>query len=227
MGDQAERRNTRDHLLEAAVQVLLNADYDWAAGLTFERIADRAGVDVGTVRNHLGSKASVVRQVVDHMLVPRTLEYLDEIEMAVQAGDVPLAELVNQAAAAVHADNQSDDLSLTATNLLWVFRDWEPRLANRVAAVYDDYDRQIRLVMFTVFEELAAKGYRQRQGLSTSEFAVLANAIAEGVAIRSAIHPDLATDELLAKGFIALIAAWVAPDGDNRRYEQLLDHVDD
>lgn len=55
---QARARATVDALLEATAQVLVGHGY---AGLTTTRVADRAGVSVGTVYQYFSDKAELVR----------------------------------------------------------------------------------------------------------------------------------------------------------------------
>ena len=54
---QARSRATYDSILEAAVQVLAR---DGAAGLTTNRVAERAGVSIGTLYQYFPDKAAIV-----------------------------------------------------------------------------------------------------------------------------------------------------------------------
>ncbi len=54
---QARSRATYDSILEAAVQVLAR---DGAAGLTTNRVAQRAGVSIGTLYQYFPDKAAIV-----------------------------------------------------------------------------------------------------------------------------------------------------------------------
>ena len=87
---QARAAVTVEAICEATIQVLLSHG---AEGLTTTRVADRAGVSVGTLYQYYPNKRSLLYAVME--------EHLDRVATAVesaceQARNKPLAEMIKQ-----------------------------------------------------------------------------------------------------------------------------------
>ena len=70
---QAERTAaTREALLGAAVDLLVEQGY---SGVTTTRVAHRAGVSVGALQHHFGTKADLLSAAVEHVFARRQAEF--------------------------------------------------------------------------------------------------------------------------------------------------------
>src|SRR4051812_33469748 len=72
---QLERREgTRKHLLDAAIECLIERGY---SGTTTTEIADRAGVSRGAQLHHFPTKAELLAAAIEHLFQRRHAQYLE------------------------------------------------------------------------------------------------------------------------------------------------------
>jgi AcrR family transcriptional regulator len=119
---QAERRAaTRKALLAATIDVLIDAGY---AGVTTRAVSERAGVSIGALQHHFGTKSDLVAAAIEHLTAELTRELVaraptarrSERELAEQLLDVlwefhsgPLMAAVAELAVAARTDPELRD----------------------------------------------------------------------------------------------------------------------
>jgi AcrR family transcriptional regulator len=116
---QARSQATIDAILKAAAQLLVQDGIDAA---TTNRIAERAGVSVGSLYQYFPSKEAIIFALVERH-VARMQKQLED--MAAQVGDMPLEEAVPAYVSAMLAVHRVEP------KLHRVFSEQLPKLAGR------------------------------------------------------------------------------------------------
>ena len=192
---------TAARILEAAKRVLAR---DGFRALTFEKIAAEAGENPALIRYHFGSKAGLVTTLIDSVM------YLESVELIEKLTSVPPGEERRKALFRLHERYARD------TSAYQMFYEIIPHILR------DEELRPRLRDLFDWYRKLDAWALGAREDVQhparLEPLALLAVALADGVALQVQADPDLdigpAFDLWRALVFGYLSAGGASPDGD-------------
>ena len=165
---------TAARILEAAKRVLA---VDGFRALTFEKIAAEAGENPALIRYHFGSKAGLMAALIDSVL------YLESVELIEQLTSVPAGEERRKALFRLHERYARD------TTAYQMFYEIIPHIMR------DEELRPHLRDLFDWYRKLDAWALGAREGVQPPSqlepLALLAVALADGVALQMQADPDL------------------------------------
>ena len=178
-------------MLDAARELLLAEQYDLLAGITLEKVADRAGVPLRTARRDF--TADGLRQAVREDLLrvnpEDDLSESDFVEFTGRLTDrsTSVASEIDAIIGGIVDHNVANDL-FRSTMAFWAFAAHDPDLRARVAAMYDKWLREARDGLSAMFiQQLDAMPLRT-DWISIEDFVRAMTALVEGLAIQVDIN---------------------------------------
>ena len=193
------RRQTRDHLLDAAAQVLSERGYH---GATLDEVAAKAGFTKGAVYSNFKNKEDLFLALLDSM---RERE-MEALQKTIDASEVPAASRLEDFVAFMREPAMPHDFSWIALYLefcLYAMRN--PSARQRLVELQDASIDSVAEILETE---------RARNGIHTDEsprqLARIVEAFTRGLSIMRELDPDAVDDEFLQVA-IAFLARALNP----------------
>lgn len=184
-------------MLDAARELLLAEQYDLLAGITLEKVADRAGVPLRTAKRDF--TADGLRQAVrEDLLRVNPTDDISESDFVAFTGritdrDRVLADEIEAIVSSIVDHNVGNDL-FRALMAFWAFSAHDSDLRNRVSAMYGEWLRDARDGLNAMFiQQLDAMPLRT-DWISIEDFVRAMTALVEGLAIQLDVDDVGATD---------------------------------
>jgi len=179
------RTQTRDRLLEAAVEVFNRLGY---VGASLEAVADAAGYTKGAVYSNFATKAELFRAVMEKTQGGRAAASETLLH------DRSLGEFIDLMGGLI-ADQAANEASFDLLTIeFWLAAMRDPALRAELAEGY----RTMRASLAPIIERgLVADGVRS--GFDGSELATLVSAIGTGILLQYYLEPGAVDPELLPR----------------------------
>jgi AcrR family transcriptional regulator len=198
----SEERKTLAQRSEEAVEGLRKATLEIIAeqgmkGLTLGAVGTRAGVSRGLPNYHFGSKAALIRHVLDAMLAQRLTRYGERPDLV--GAEAILANLDD--VVGFFRDNPIEQRGfaiLMSEGLV----DPDPQVRQRIA----DYNRAIRELIAARFDAILAQ-QRPPTDVDAETLASLYIACLRGITLQWVAEPDLAPIERAIQALKMLVSA--------------------
>lgn len=199
---QARSKATVDAVVTAAAQVLIEQGYE---GATTMRVAERAGVSIGSLYQYFPNKESLIV-----VLIERHADRIVEI-MEKALGDPANVTLADGLRAIIRAGTSAHHLDPTLHKIL---NEQIPRVG-RLAKAMDTISQITRAIE----RFLRAHASEMRPGLDPGLAAVVIETTLEALSHRAVIERrDLLAGGLIEREIFSLIGGYVLrPDGKRRR----------
>lgn len=187
------REETRRELLDAGAALLREIPVgDVLSQVKADAVARRAGRTTGAFYHHWPDQRSYQLDLLDHVLAVERHPSAAQGITADLAGGVPFEELVRRNARASLRRIQENDY-FPVQMALWGKHAGDPDLRERLRLLYD----RISARLIPAYRDLLdANGLEMRPPFTIEMFAAVLTALAEGLAIRSAVDPDAVPREL-------------------------------
>lgn len=177
----------RRKLLDAARELFLREQYDVLAGLTLDRVAERAGVPLRSAKREF--TADGLRQAVREDLLrvnPHDdISESDFVAFTVRLTDrdLRLADEIDAIVSLIVEHNVGNDL-FKASMAFWAFSAHDPDTRSRLSSMYDEWLRDARDGLSAMFiQQLDAIPLRT-DWISIEDFVRAMTAMVEGLAIQ-------------------------------------------
>ena len=188
----ASRRNA---VLKAAHTYLCSGALTWDSILTYDRLEELSGLDRAQIAKDFGSKRELIDQLVTYSLAETSteVEWLDEmVESApslIRDGSSSLANKL-QAFGDLAEYEMSVDRTLRAQMAIWSMAAEDDQVRDRLQKAHRELNARTAAIAAEILNLVDERGHRARPEITPDLLATLANALAEGLAIRAAVDPE-------------------------------------
>lgn len=189
MESRAEQR--RRQLLDAGRELLLDETYDMLAGLTLERVAERADVPVRTAKRDF-TISEFREALADDLLRIRPGEDIDETTFVEYEGRLtdrsrPIGDEISEIVDSIVQHNVESDLFRLMV-AFWAFSAHDPKTEGQIAAMYQQWLRDARDTMNATFMQHLDSMPIRKDWISIEDFIRAITALAEGLAIQMSVQ---------------------------------------
>lgn len=224
------KRERKQRVLDAGREALQSAQLQWSKALTFDLLEAATQIDRRQIERDFGSKQVLIDELISHAL---TYDARESVRASYErmyelASDETLSfrEALVEIGRLVHTANLDDPQFTTQLSLAGFAHEHEPtRIA--LQELYRSWDEGTALLVYRLFESVHKHGVSMRSGLTVKEFVLVAAALSDGLALRAKLDGGLVPEDLVGRAFMALVAAWLTFDGDNRHLGDELATLDD
>jgi AcrR family transcriptional regulator len=175
---ERRRRQTRDHLLEAAAEVFAHRGYHEA---TLEEIATRAGFTKGAVYSNFAGKEDLFLTLTE----VHVAEMLTRVNTMIASSEVPLGDRLEEFARLAAENFEQEKPSSALYMEFWLYASRHPKARARLAAI--DRAQSLAIESMVIAEQ-------RRRGTGDANradvMAKLVVALFHGIGVVGMIDPD-------------------------------------
>lgn len=183
----------RGAVVEAGANLIFSSKLDWENGITYDALEAASGVNRAQITRDFGSKAKLIRAVIGRCLDTDQSDiddFFDQLTAAVTDRSLSLPDALMRVGD-VEDGFLRNNRRVHAQMMLWSAAGDDAELAEQIRNFYHFYDAQKSAIVcreiqhrFDAAELVSADPGR------CERFMAMFTAMAEGLAIRSAIDPD-------------------------------------
>ncbi len=183
----------RAAVVEAGANLIFSSKLDWENGITYDALEGASGVNRAQITRDFGSKAKLIRAVIGRCLDTDQSDiddFFEQLTAAVTDRSLSLPDALMRVGD-VEDGFLRNNRRVHAQMLLWSAAGDDAELAAQIRSFYRFYDAQKAAIVCREIEErFSVANLVSADPRRCERFMAMFTAMAEGLAIRSAIDPD-------------------------------------